>query len=238
MAVTFKEIDIVSSLFCRLSFSIRECQRGARFGIPCVFLFRVSDFIWFSHPYPRGKGESGTDRNSVFEAHGGRGWRALVWVHTGRRGPGEAVRFEVVLGYKWTQMADELPVFLGKISLARGTRKLTPLGTPCSPLLPGQPAPSQPFPGVAVAGATTVCAAPLRASSRRAGAPHTEHLPRRSAPGPGSRHSPFCPIHSTLLGTSRAWAQAVSVFRDWVISLSLMSSRHSHTVGRDKSPSF
>lgn len=161
MAVTFKEIDIVSSLFCRLSFSIRECQRGARFGIPCVFLFRVSDFIWFSHPYPRGKGESGTDRNSVFEAHGGRGWRALVWVHTGRRGPGEAVRFEVVLGYKWTQMADELPVFLGKISLARGTRKLAPLGTPCSPLLPGQPAPSQPFPGVAVAGATTVCAAPL-----------------------------------------------------------------------------
>ena len=133
MAVTFKEIDIVSSLFCRLSFSIRECQRGARFGIPCVFLFRVSDFIWFSHPYPRGKGESGTDRNSVFEAHGGRGWRALVWVHTGRRGPGEAVRFEVVLGYKWTQMADELPVFLGKISLARGTRKLAPLGAPLLP---------------------------------------------------------------------------------------------------------
>lgn len=136
MAVTFKEIDIVSSLFCRLSFSIRECQRGARFGIPCVFLFRVSDLIWFSHTYPRGKGESGTDRNSVFEAHGGRGWRALVWVHTGRRGPGEAVRFEVVLGYKWTQMADEFPVFLGKISLAQGTRKLAPLGTPCSPFFP------------------------------------------------------------------------------------------------------
>jgi len=54
----------------------------------------------------------------VFEAHGGRGWQALVWVHSGRRGPGEAVRFEVVLGCKWTQMAAEFPVFIGKISLA------------------------------------------------------------------------------------------------------------------------
>lgn len=88
------------------------------FRIPCVFLFRVSDFIWFSHTYPRGKGESGTDRNSVLEAHGGRRWRALVWVPTGCRGPGEAVRFEVVLGYKWTHMAAEFPVFIGKISLA------------------------------------------------------------------------------------------------------------------------
>ena len=83
-----------------------------------MFFCSVSDFIWFSHTYPRGKGESGTDRNSVFEAHGGRRWRALVWVPTGCRGPGEAVRCEVVLGYKWTHMAAEFPVFIGKISLA------------------------------------------------------------------------------------------------------------------------
>lgn len=32
--------------------------------------------------------------------------------------PGEAVRFQVVLGYKWTQIAAEFSVFIGKTSLA------------------------------------------------------------------------------------------------------------------------
>ena len=74
-----------------------------------MFLLRVSILFGFPVLTREGRGESGTDRNCVFEAHGGRGWQALVWVQAGKRRreglTGEAVRFEVVLVHNWTQLS-------------------------------------------------------------------------------------------------------------------------------------
>ena len=75
-------------------------------------------------------------------------------------------------------------------------------------------------------------------SSCRTEALEIKHLSLSSVPDPGNHHSPFCTIHLTPLRTSYKWTQAVFVFCDWFISLSIMSSRFIHIVGCDKSPSF